>query len=366
MAKEAEAWPCRGDGNRRQPRTVTKAVPEAATEKKSSCARPVEPQSTERQSTMGRKREKKDKAPQRNNYKAEDLLRICYPDNDGGDEVTVNTRRLAGSLPRPVPPKMDNRPIVQPGDQWSDEKLAQDRAGEDGFEAGKPVDLARPLVHAVHGLRGRGRGPAVRGREAPSKSGADGRTEEAAQGVGSTDDALHGRRGNHQKIAPAAPHARALRALRDGHGEIRKGGRHVQRGFGGWWVFSALNSEVTASRLNTFLTQCFNVKLTAEELGATMRWMDYDGNGTIDGSEFLREFWKFGAVEHLRASARLGGAKAQARQQRAARADWMTRFSTVTPATVDAGVHGGAIVREPSNCWRTRPRIWTRVPSTRA
>ena len=43
---------------------------------------------------MGRKREKKDKAPQRNNYKAEDLLRICYPDNDGGDEVTVNTRRL--------------------------------------------------------------------------------------------------------------------------------------------------------------------------------------------------------------------------------------------------------------------------------
>ena len=70
---------------------------------------------------MGRKREKKDKAPQRNNYKAEDLLRICYPDNDGGDEVTVNTRRLAGSLPRPVPPKMDNRPIVQPGDQWSDE-----------------------------------------------------------------------------------------------------------------------------------------------------------------------------------------------------------------------------------------------------
>ena len=54
---------------------------------------------------MGRKREKKDKAPQRNNYKAEDLLRICYPDNDGGDEVTVNTRRLAGSLPRPVPPR---------------------------------------------------------------------------------------------------------------------------------------------------------------------------------------------------------------------------------------------------------------------
>ena len=39
---------------------------------------------------MGRKREKKDKAPQRNNYKAEDLLRICYPDDEGGDEVTVN------------------------------------------------------------------------------------------------------------------------------------------------------------------------------------------------------------------------------------------------------------------------------------
>ena len=70
---------------------------------------------------MGRKREKKDRAPQRNNYKAEDLLRICYPDHEGGDEVTVNTRRLAGSLPRPVPPKMDNRPVVRPGDQWSDE-----------------------------------------------------------------------------------------------------------------------------------------------------------------------------------------------------------------------------------------------------
>ena len=98
----------------------------------------------------------------------------------------------------------------------------------------------------------------------------------------------------------------------------------------------ALNSEVmTASRLNTFLTQCFNVKLTAEELGATMRWMDYDGNGTIDGSEFLREFWKFGAVEHLRSQREARRReKAQARQQRAARADWMTRFSTVTPATV--------------------------------
>ena len=57
----------------------------------------------------------------------------------------------------------------------------------------------------------------------------------------------------------------------------------------------ALNSEVmTASRLNTFLTQCFNVKLTAEELGATMRWMDYDGNGTIDGfgiSARVLEVW---------------------------------------------------------------------------
>ena len=92
----------RGKRNRRQPRTVTEAAPEAAHREEKGCARPAEPQSTERQSTMGRKREKKDRAPQRNNYKAEDLLRICYPDHEGGDEVTVNTRRLAGSLPRPV------------------------------------------------------------------------------------------------------------------------------------------------------------------------------------------------------------------------------------------------------------------------
>ena len=41
-----------------------------------------------------------------------------------------------------------------------------------------------------------------------------------------------------------------------------------------------------------------------------MRWMDYDGNGTIDGSEFLQEFWKFGEPSSIcGASARRGGAR---------------------------------------------------------
>ena len=66
-----------------------------------------------------------------------------------------------------------------------------------------------------------------------------------------------------------------------------------------------------------------------------MRWMDADGNGSIDATEFLREFWKFGKLEHMRRDAESRRrARAVARKARAHKADWMTRFTHVTPATV--------------------------------
>ena len=286
---------------------------------------------------MGRKREKKDKAPQRNNYKAEDLLRICYPGGDDGDEVTVNTRRLAGSLPRPVPPKMDNRPIVQPGDQWSDENWLKTEL--------EKMDLkleSRSISRGLSCMRStvfeeEDEGPLSDEEEktvpkieltAEQKKQlkASARLMTHYTGVaGTTKKSLQQR----HTLVHYEPFVTAMGKL--GRAAVMFNGDTADGGYS-----RALNSEVmTASRLNTFLTQCFNVKLTAEELGATMRWMDYDGNGTIDGSEFLREFWKFGAVEHLRSQREARRReKAQARQQRAARADWMTRFSTVTPATV--------------------------------
>ena len=285
---------------------------------------------------MGRKREKKDRAPQRNNYKAEDLLRICYPDHEGGDEVTVNTRRLAGSLPRPVPPKMDNRPVVRPGDQWSDESWLKTELEKMDLKL-ESRSISRGLSCMRSTVYEEDEGPLSDDEEktvprveltAEQKKQlkASARLMTHYTGVaGTTKKSLQQR----HTLVHYEPFVTAMGKL--GRAAVMFNGDSADGGYS-----RALNSEVmTASRLNTFLTQCFSVKLTAEELGATMRWMDYDGNGTIDGSEFLREFWKFGAVEHLRSQREARRReKAQARQQRAARADWMTRFSTVTPATV--------------------------------
>ena len=174
---------------------------------------------------MGRKREKKDKAPQRNNYKAEDLLRICYPDNDGGDEVTVNTRRLAGSLPRPVPPKMDNRPIVQPGDQWSDENWLKTELEKMDRKL-EQIDLARPLVHALDSLRGEDEGPIRRKEKTVPKI--ELTAEQKKQLKASARLTHYGRRGHHKESLQQR-HTLVHCEPRDGHGEAGAGGRHVQR-----------------------------------------------------------------------------------------------------------------------------------------
>ena len=46
-----------------------------------------------------------------------------------------------------------------------------------------------------------------------------------------------------------------------------------------------------------------NPRNKAELDEATFRMMDTDGNGAIDATEFLREFWKFGKLEHMRRDA---------------------------------------------------------------
>ncbi|KAJ8601253.1 hypothetical protein CTAYLR_003264 [Chrysophaeum taylorii] len=98
----------------------------------------------------------------------------------------------------------------------------------------------------------------------------------------------------------------------------------------------ALNSEVmTPTMLDDFLRRNFDVKLTPAELGCVVRFMDVNGDGCVDATEFLREFWKFGMVEHRRAKeARLREKQRAERRDAALRATALARFASPRPVTV--------------------------------
>lgn len=95
----------------------------------------------------------------------------------------------------------------------------------------------------------------------------------------------------------------------------------------------ALNSAVmTPTLLDQFLRQNFELALTPAELGCVIRWMDVDGDGAIDATEFLREFWKFGVVEHMRASKVRNCDKLRtAQNENSLRATWLARFASPKP-----------------------------------
>ena len=283
---------------------------------------------------MGKRRDKKDHSPKRSNYKAQGLLRICYPahedDSVGG---TIDTRRLAETLPRAAPPKMDNRPVVQPGAQWSDPdwlrtKLATMDLKLKSRSAYLRSEASGYLSPEEEEEQEEKRLTARVELTAEQKQQQRNATRLMTHYTGVADTTAASLQQRHSRVT-YPPFISALGKL--GRAAVLFTGESSDGGYS-----RALNNEVmSATRLDTFLTQFFRVKLTAEELGATVRWMDADGNGTIDGSEFLREFWKFGAVEHLRSQREAKRReRLVARQQRAAKADWMTRFSLVTPATV--------------------------------
>lgn len=94
----------------------------------------------------------------------------------------------------------------------------------------------------------------------------------------------------------------------------------------------ALDSEVmTPTMLDTFLRHNFDVKLTPEELGCVVRWMDANADGRIDATEFLREFWKFGVVEHKRAKEARKKDRAKVERRHAVlQATWLARFKSPT------------------------------------
>lgn len=98
----------------------------------------------------------------------------------------------------------------------------------------------------------------------------------------------------------------------------------------------ALNSAVmTPTLLDQFLRQNFELALTPAELGCVIRWMDVDGDGAIDATEFLREFWKFGVVEHMRASRVRNCDKLRAAQnENCLRTTWLARFASPKPVVV--------------------------------
>ena len=141
----------------------------------------------------------------------------------------------------------------------------------------------------------------------------------------STKHALHER----HMLVSYAPMVASFRKLGEAAITFKSGGAD-----GGYE--RALNGEIMSpTRFDIFLRQVFNLALNPEELGAVLRWMDADGNGFIDATEFLREFWKFGKLEHMRRDADAARRKRLTDQRaRAHRADWMTRFTHVTPAHV--------------------------------
>mmetsp|Transcript_12035 Transcript_12035/g.38338 ORF Transcript_12035/g.38338 Transcript_12035/m.38338 type:complete len:364 (+) Transcript_12035:2-1093(+) len=98
----------------------------------------------------------------------------------------------------------------------------------------------------------------------------------------------------------------------------------------------ALNSEVMSpTLLDTFLRQNFDLKLTPAELGCVVRWMDVNGDGAVDATEFLREFWKFGLVEHIRAKeARRREHLRAEHRERGLSATLLARFASPKPAVV--------------------------------
>lgn len=98
----------------------------------------------------------------------------------------------------------------------------------------------------------------------------------------------------------------------------------------------ALNCEIMSpTLLDIFLRQSFDLALTPAELGCVAKYMDANGDGGVVATEFLREFWKFGVVEHMRVKEERNREQVRAEQLDAGlQATWLARFSGTNPTAM--------------------------------
>lgn len=282
------------------------------------------------------------------NYKAEELFELLYRRDDDGDCLSLSTRQVARALTfgGARAPTLRRNQSFPSGDFWTDPKWLHAQLQE--------MDLK---IESRSLRQGSERTPRSRGAVAEAEARAaaedEAREREAEEAAAATRpmsaDVVRQQRAMARLTAKSLKTLRLTKhALHERHALVsygpmvssfRKLGEAAitfKSGGADGGYERALNGEIMSpTRFDIFLRQVFNLALSPEELGAVVRWMDADGNQFIDATEFLREFWKFGKLEHMRRDAENARRRrASERRAREHRADWMTRFTHVTPAHV--------------------------------
>ena len=99
---------------------------------------------------------------------------------------------------------------------------------------------------------------------------------------------------------------------------------------------------MTPEVLKDQLWRNFRLRLTPKELGAVVRLLDKDGDGTVDGAEFLCEFFRMGAEEKTRTRAkRREDEKKRAGKQQRLQEKWLKKFGSSVEHAAEQG-HGHA------------------------
>lgn len=279
------------------------------------------------------------------NFKAEDLFDLLYKRECDVDGASLSTRQVARALTLGTmrAPTLRNDMALSSGQCWTDERWLKTQMADMDLRLesrslrrdSRAAELARDDGGGGSASGGDGeRGVAAKGlavseseRVLSQRRSMSRLMSKSANALGKARVALHER----ANLVEYPPMVASIRKLGEAAITFKSGAAD-----GGYE--RALNSEIMSpTRFDIFLRQIFNLCLTPEELGAVVRWMDADGNGFIDATEFLREFWKFGKLEHMRRDADAARrSRAADRRTREHKADWMTRFTHVTPAHVTA------------------------------